>query len=340
MKVAVLSPVAWRTPPKKYGPWEQVASNVAEGMVEKGLEVTLFATADSVTKGKLEGVCSVGYEESYGSDAKVFEALHISHLMEMSHQFDIIHNHFDFMPLTYSHLISAPILTTIHGFSSDKIIPVYKKYNDRCFYSSISISDRSPALTYISNVYNGIDPEDFTYRETKEDYLLFFGRIHPDKGTHDAISIAKRSGHRLVMAGLIQDQQYFDAHIHPHLDEEQIVYVGNAGPEYRDELLGKAKALLHPIHFQEPFGLGVVEAMCCGTPVIAYQKGSMPELILDGETGILVSNEYEATEAIHQLPSISPQGCRQWVLENFTNRIMVDRYLEVYHKVLNCWCQE
>lgn len=337
MKLAVLSSVAWRTPPKKYGPWEQVASNVAEGMVEKGLEVTLFATADSITQAKLASVCPEGYEETPEADAKVFEAMHISHLMEMSHQFDIIHNHFDFMPLTYSRLISTPILTTIHGFSSPKIIPIYKKYNDRCFYSSISIADRSSELRYICNVYNGIDTENFTYREVKEDYLLFFGRIHPDKGTYDAINIAKNSGHRLIIAGLIQDQQYFDSQVRPHLDDEQITYVGNAGPEYRDELLGNAKALLHPVYFEEPFGLSIVEAMCCGTPVIAYPKGSMPELICDGKTGFLVKDENQATDALSNLKSITPKDCRRWVLDNFTNKIMIDRYLEAYQKVLENW---
>ena len=335
MKLAVLSPVAWRTPPRKYGPWEQVASNVAEGMVAKGLEVTLFATGDSITNAVLEAVCPQGYEETPGADAKVFEAMHISHLMENAERFDIIHNHFDFLPLTYSRLISTPILTTIHGFSSDKILDIYKKYRNTAHYASISLADRSPELNYIANVYNGINTDDFTYREKKEDYLLYFGRIHPDKGAHDAINIAKKGGYRLIIAGFIQDKHYFEERVKPFINQEDIQFVGNAGPAYRDELLGKARALLHPIHFDEPFGLSVAEAMYCGTPVVAYRRGSMSELILHGETGFLVENEDEASGKLDDLNSISPVACHQWAKEKFTNRIMVENYLKVYQKILN-----
>ncbi len=335
MKLAVLSPVAWRTPPRKYGPWEQVAANVAEGMVAKGLDVTLFATGDSITNATLQAVCPKGYEETPDADAKVFEALHISHLMECSKKFDIIHNHFDFLPLTYSRLISAPILTTIHGFSSSKILDIYKKYNSTTHYSSISLADRSPELNYIANVYNGINTDDFTYCEQKEDYLLYFGRIHPDKGAHDAINIAKKGGHKLIIAGLIQDKPYFEERIKPFINQDDIQYVGNAGPAYRDELLGKARALLHPIHFDEPFGLSVAEAMYCGTPVVAYRRGSMSELILHGETGFLVDNEDEAFSVLNDLNSISSVACHQRAKEKFTKRIMVENYLKVYQKILN-----
>jgi len=191
MKVAILSPIAWSTPPKKYGPWEQVASNIAEGLIDKGIDVTLFATGDSSTEGKLNYVCNKPYAEEPEMNAKVWECLHISNLMEQASNFDIIHNHFDFLPLTYSGLIKTPLLTTIHGFSSQKILPVYKKYNDTNFYVSISNSDRSPELDYIATVYNGIDTENFNFNANPKDYLLFFGRIHPEKGTFESIKIAK-----------------------------------------------------------------------------------------------------------------------------------------------------
>jgi len=181
MRVAVLSSVAWRTPPRHYGPWEQVASNIAEGLIKRGIEVTLFATGDSITAGKLESICKKGFEEDRSQDYKVLECLHISNLMEKASSFDLIHNNFDFLPLTYSGLIKTPLITTIHGFSSQKIIPVYKKYNSIGHYVSISNSDRSPELDYIATVYNGLDPKNFEFNETPEDYLLYFGRIHPDK---------------------------------------------------------------------------------------------------------------------------------------------------------------
>ena len=157
MKAAILAPVAWRTPPRHYGPWEQVASNIAEGLVKLGVDVTLFATGDSITAGTLQSVCAQGYEEDRSQDAKVLECLHISNLMEQAGDFDIIHNNFDFLPLTYSGLIDTPVITTIHGFSSPRIIPVYKKYNSRGHYVSISNADRSAELEYIATVYNGLD---------------------------------------------------------------------------------------------------------------------------------------------------------------------------------------
>ena len=333
MKVAILSPVAWRTPPRHYGPWEQIASNIAEGLVKRGLDVTLFATGDSITAGKLDAICEKGYEEDRNQDAKVLECLHISNLMEKASSFDIIHNNFDFLPLTYSRLIKTPILTTIHGFSSEKIIPVYKKYNDSTHYVSISNSNRSAELKYLATVYNGINTEEFEFNPNPEDYLLYFGRIHHDKGTAEAVEIAKKSGRKLIIAGIIQDENYYREKIKPNLND-QITYIGHAGPEKRKELLGKAIALLHPINFNEPFGLSVAEAMLCGTPVIAFNKGSMPELIKHNETGFLVNNIDEAAEAISHLPNINRLDCHKWASYQFSSDKMVDDYLRLYQQIL------
>src|ERR1700744_2373178 len=333
MKVAILAPVAWRTPPRHYGPWEQVASNIAEGMVKKGVEVTLFATGDSITAGKLDAICEQGYEEDRTQDAKVLECLHISNLMEKAGQFDIIHNNFDFLPLTYSGLIKTPVITTIHGFSSQKIVPVYKKYNSIGHYVSISNADRSPELDYIATVYNGLNTQDFDFVEQPEDYLLYFGRIHHDKGTAEAISIAKKSKRKLLIAGIIQDEGYFKQKIEPELNE-QIQYIGHAGPEKRNALLGKALALLHPINFNEPFGMSVAEAMLCGTPVIAFNKGSMPELIEHEKTGFLVDDIDEAVEAVPQIGSINRSYCSDWAKSNFSSEKMVDDYYKLYERLL------
>jgi glycosyltransferase involved in cell wall biosynthesis len=333
MRIAILAPVAWRTPPRHYGPWEQIASNIAEGLVRRGLDVTLFATGDSITSGKLDAICEQGYEEDRTQDAKVLECLHISNLMEKASKFDIIHNNFDFLPLTYSGLIKTPIITTIHGFSSHKIIPVYKKYNANSHYVSISNADRSPELEYMATVYNGINTSEFEFVITPEDYLLYFGRIHHDKGTVEAIEIAKKSKHRLIIAGIIQDENYYREKIEPQLND-QIVYIGHAGPEKRKELLGNASALLHPINFNEPFGLSVAEAMLCGTPVIAFEKGAMPELILNGETGFLVNNVDEAVEAVGQLSEINRVNCHEWAESKFSAEKMVDDYLKLYHQLL------
>lgn len=334
-KIAILAPIAWRTPPTEYGPWEQVASNITEGLVKKGFDVTLFASGNSITSGKLQSVCKLPYEEDRSMDPKVAECLHISNLMEQADCFDIIHNHFDFLPLSYSKLIKTPMITTIHGFSSSKIIPVYKKYNTSSAYISISNADRHKDLTYLDTIYHGVDPALFTFKKEKEDYLLYFGRIHPEKGAHLAIKIVKETGYPLKIAGLIQDQSYFEREIKPFIDDINVTYLGNVGPETRNPLLGKAKALLHPISFEEPFGLSVLEAMMCGTPVIAFARGSMPELIKDGVSGYLVHTFSEAIAAVKRLDKIIPEKCRAYAIANFSLAKMIESYINAYSKVLD-----
>jgi glycosyltransferase involved in cell wall biosynthesis len=337
MRIAILSPIAWRTPPRHYGPWERVVSLLTEGLVSRGVDVTLFATADSETQASLRSVCPKGYEEDPGIMPKVWECLHIAEVFEHASEFDLIHNQFDFLPLTYSRLVDTPVLTTIHGFSSSAIVPVYRKYNERAFYVAISNADRDPNLDYVATIHHGIDIDSFTYRPARGEYLLFFGRIHPDKGAHEAIEIAKKAGLRLVMAGIIQDKPYYDHYVKPQLDSNAVIYVGSAGPKQRDELLGGAAALLHPIRFEEPFGLSVVEAMACGTPVIAFSRGSMPEIIKDGHNGFLVDDIGEAVAAVGRIDEIRRQDCREWVERRFTVARMVDDYLRVYQTVLDGW---
>lgn len=335
MRVAVLAPVAWRTPPRHYGPWEQIASNITEGLVANGIEVTLFATGDSITTAKLDAVIKCGYEEDRSQDAKVVECLHISNLMEKASHFDIIHNNFDFLPLTYSGLITTPMVTTIHGFSSPHIIPVYQKYNRGSTYVSISNADRSPMLTYAATIYNGIRVSDFEFQDTPGDYLLYFGRIHHDKGTAEAVEIALKAKKKLLIAGIIQDSQYFENKVKPFLND-QIMYVGEAGPEKRNELMKNALALLHPINFAEPFGLSVAEAMLSGTPVIAFNRGSMGELIIHGRTGLLLNSVNEAAEAVADIPKLNRRECRQWSAQQFSLEKMVSEYITLYNRVLNC----
>lgn len=335
MRLAMLSPVAWRTPPRGYGPWERVVSLITEGLLRKGLDVTLFATGDSITGGHLRAVAPKGYEEAPDILPKVWECLHISEVFEQADQFDLIHNHFDFLPLTYSRLVPTPVVTTIHGFSSPKILPVYRKYNSTSHYVSISNADRAPGLNYVATVYHGIDIENFSFRDRPMgDYLLFFGRIHPDKGTKEAIEIAREAGRRLIIAGIIQDQEYYDCCVKPCLNKPGVEFVGSVGPNKRNEILGNALALLHPIHFAEPFGLSVVESMACGTPVIAFNKGSMPELIEHERDGFLVSNVGQAVQAAERIGEIDRRNCRKTVEKRFTSEIMVENYIGVYEKIL------
>jgi glycosyltransferase involved in cell wall biosynthesis len=199
---------------------------------------------------------------------------------------------------------------------------------------SISDSDRSPELDYTATVYNGIDSKDFTLNEKPKDYLLFFGRIHPEKGTYESIQIAKKANMKLIISGLIQDEAYFNEKVKPYINDDDIVYVGNSGPKERDKLLGEALALLHPISFDEPFGLSVAEAMFCGTPVVAFNRGSMSELIDHSKTGYLVNNIDEAARAVNSINTIDRMHCRQRAMSNFSLEKMADGYLNVYKQIL------
>ncbi len=334
MRIAVLSPVSWRTPPRHYGPWESVVSLLTEELVRSGLEVTLFATADSQTSAELAAVCPRPYSEDDSVDPKVAECLHIAAAFERAAEFDLIHNHFDFLPLTYSGLVTTPVVTTIHGFSSPSIIPVYKKYNERGYFVAISESDKSPQLDYIATVHHGIDVGQFPFVPATGDYLLFFGRIHPHKGAAEAIEVAKRTGLKLVIAGIVQDRDYFETRIEPHIDGTSVEYLGSVGPDRRAEVLGGALALMHLISFDEPFGLSLVESMACGTPVVAFGRGSMPELIKDGETGFIVDDVDGAIAAVKRISTLDRSACRADVEQRFTSARMARDYVRVYEKIL------
>src|ERR1700691_5020563 len=314
-RVAILSPVAWRTPPRQYGAWETVASNIAEGLASRGWDVTLFATRDSVTKARLHAVIDRGYEEDPTVDPKVAEYLHISEAFEHAAEFDLIHSHYDFMALAFTRLVKTPVLTTIHGFSSPKIMPVYEKYRDR-YFVSISNADRAAGLNYLATVYNGIDLSLYPLQERGGDELVFLGRIHPDKGVHLAIEAARLSGLPLLIAGIIQDRTYFRDQVEPHLDR-QIQYIGPVDVPGKNALFARARALLHLNTIPERFGLVLAEANAAGVPVIAMDLGSCREVIEDGQTGFLVQDINEAVRALERIPEIDRATCRRRVQECF-----------------------
>ncbi len=334
MKIAMLAPIAWRTPPRHYGPWELVTSLLTEALVARGVDVTLFATQDSITAGTLAGVVPRGYEEDPAIDAKVWEYAHQSHLFARAKEFDLIHNQADFPAHAYAPLIDTPMVTTIHGFSSDRILPMYKPFEDRVHFVAISEADRHPSLNYAATIHHGIRLDEFPFDPEGSDDLLFFGRMHPDKGAAEAIHVALATGRRLDLYGIVQDQGYFDREVLPHVDGERIRYLGPVGGEQRLRALGKARALLHLINFDEPFGLSVIEAMACGTPVIAIDRGSMPELITP-ETGILVKSAGEAITALGEIDGIDRAACRRHVEAHFSVEAMADKYIALYERILS-----
>jgi glycosyltransferase involved in cell wall biosynthesis len=332
MKVALLGPIAWRTPPRAYGPWEQVVSLLAEGLVARGVDVTLFASLDSHTRAALDGVASRPYNEDLDIDGRVWEALHVAHCLRRSGEFDLVHNHLDWLPLAMSDFCRAPMLTTVHGCCGPEILPAYQRA--RSAFVSISDADRGPGLDYAATIYHGVDPSLLPFGETPGDGLVAFGRIHPDKGTAEAIEIARRVGRPLTICGPVHDERYHAERVLPLVDGESVRYLGNVGPANRAQILGAAAALLHPIGFAEPFGLSVVEAMTCGTPVVAYAKGSMREVVDAGVTGYLADDVAGAVAVLDDALKLDRRAIRARALERFSADRMVTDYLTLYRTLL------
>ena len=332
MKLAMLAPIAWRTPPKHYGPWESIASLLTEGLVARGVDVTLFATLDSVTAAALDGVCPHGYAEDAQLDGRVWEALHVSYALARSGEFKLVHNHLDWLPLAFGEHARAPMVTTIHGFSGPGILPAYTR--SRSAFVAISDSDRYAGLDYAATIHHGIDLDQLLFSALGGDALVAFGRIHPDKGTAAAIDIARQAGRRLVICGIVQDAAYFEEQVRPHIDGDRVTYLGSVGPDRRAQVLGSAAALLHPIAFPEPFGLSVVEAMAFGTPVITYPRGSMPEVVDHGVTGYLVDGVEAAASAVDKAVGLDRASIRRVAERRFGAARMVDEYLALYQRLI------
>jgi glycosyltransferase involved in cell wall biosynthesis len=333
MKLALLGPIAWRTPPRHYGPWERVTGLLADGLAQRGVDVTLFATLDSITLARLDGVCERPYEEDDDIDGRVWEALHVAHALGRSSEFDLIHNHLDWLPLAFAGHAQAPMVTTIHGFSSPRILPAYRRSNS--VFVSISDADRRPELDYAATVHHGVDTEALPFSATPGEGLVCFGRIHPDKGTAQAIEIARGADRPLLLCGPVQDSRYFAEEVEPHIDGDRVRYLGSVGGTDRAAVLGAASCLLHPIAFAEPFGLSVVESMLCGTPVVAYDRGSMPELVEDGVTGVLAHDVDSAIASIDRAVRVDRAACRRAAERRFSAERMVADYINVYESVLD-----
>ena len=312
-----------------------MASNIADGMSARGLDVTLFATGNSRARGRVASVVPVGLNEDPALNDGVYTALHIAGLFERANEFDLIHNNFDWKPLTYALATETPpLLTTIHGFSSPPILGAYYAGARRSFYCSISDADRDPGLSYVATTYNGIDLEEFTYVERPGDYLVFLGRFHEEKGTHLAIEVARRTGLRLLIAAIHQDREYFHRLVEPHIDGEHIQYLGAIDRVQRNALLGGALALVHMTTRPERFGLTLVEAMACGTPVLGARMGSIPEIVEDGVTGLLCDDVDDAVRKAPLLAQLDRAACRRRVATTFSIEHMIDRYCAAYRAVL------
>ena len=335
LRIALLGAISWPTPPSGYGPWEQVAYNIARGLVARGHDVTLFATGNSRSPGRLAYVTPVGLNEDPALNGEIVTELHVASCFARAREFDLIHNNLDWKPLLYALATTEPpVLTTVHGFSSPPILGAYYAGAARSFFCSISDADRDPGLSYLATTYNGIDPNEWTFRDRAGDYLLFYARFHPEKGAHLAIEIARRAGVRLKLAGIPHDEEYFRREIAPHIDGDRVQFLGHVQGPARDELVGGALALVHMTTRPERFGLTLIEAMACGTPVLGARMGSVPEIVVDGVTGYLCAGVDEAVARVPQLASLSRRACRERVETTFSLDRMVDRYVDAYGKAL------
>ncbi len=359
MRIAMLAPISWPLPPTGYGPWELVAHNLTESLVAMGHDVTLFAAGG--TKSSANFVQTVphafstwptdewnrrrAFDPETGllegpPDARVLEQMHIAMCMERAArgEFDVVHSHLHVHALAFANLIPCPLVTTLHGSAWVRAThPMLLNYKQHPFVS-LSDAERSllPDLNYIATVPNGIQIDRFPFEPEKDDYLLFAGRLSPEKGPEKAIQVAKQSGRRLILAGLIegQYQEFYNTKVKPHLDGKQIEYVGLLSQEELAPLYRKAAAVLFLINWCEPFGLVATEAQASGTPVIATRFGALPEIIVDGETGFVVDSIDHAVSCVEKLDQINPNNCRRNVESRFTDNVMGTGYANAYQAAI------
>jgi glycosyltransferase involved in cell wall biosynthesis len=335
MKIGVIASIAHRLPPRVHSPREQITSALTEGFVARGHDVTLFATADSVTAASLQWTVPVGYDDQPDIDVGASQAMHNPAAFEQAAEFDIITNQFDFMALTYSRLVRTPMVTTIHGPSSLQVLPVYKAYSDIAHYVAVSESSQLSGLTYDATIHYGIDTEKFAFVAGAGEYLLCLAPIAPSYGTYLAIEVAKKARLPLVIAGPIADSIYFENKIKPKVNGVAVTYAGDVGLAERSALLGGARALLHLASRDEPFALNAVEALATGTPVIATPLGSLPELVRDGATGFIVPDVAAAASAVARLGTLDRAACRDDAVQRFGATQMVDAYVALFERILD-----
>jgi glycosyltransferase involved in cell wall biosynthesis len=339
MRIAQIAPLIERVPPKKYGGTERVVHALTQELVRRGHDVTLFASGDSLTSAKLFSVTPKSLREAKAKDMygnNMFSLLNIGIAYQMQDQFDIIHDHTGFISLPTANQAHKPVVMTLHGALSTTNRRIYEVFN-KLNYVAISKSQMRPApnLHYAGTVYNGLNLSHYPEASEPEDYLLYVGRICLEKGTHYAIEAAQNLNKKLIIAAKLEptDQKYFQEQVEPLLSD-QIQWIGEVSEDQRNQLMNKALCLLHPVTWREPFGLTMIEAMACGAPVVAFNRGSIPEIIQNGENGFVVEDVDEMLEAINNLDRIDRQKCRAHVLEKFSAEKMADGYESIYTKIL------
>lgn len=345
MRIAQIAPLAESVPPKKYGGTERVIYALTEELVKMGHDVTLFASGDSQTSAKLVSVYPValryaGLEDLYGYNS--WSILNNGLVYSMQDQFDIIHDHNPLMGLPTANIAKVPVVTTWHGPFDDQVTPLFEAFNNP-FIVGISNSQAKPVrkLNLAGVVYNGLIMDDYPFSDTHDNYLLFVGRISHEKGIHHAIDAAVKLKQKLIIAAKLDkdvpvNQKYYRDEIEPRLKKhaKYVTWIGEVDEQERNKLMSRAKAFLHPVTWPEPFGLTLIESMACGTPVVAFGLGSIPEIIQDGKTGFVVKNVDEMVEAVKKIDQIDRAACRRYSISNYGARRMAEGYLEIYKKLV------
>lgn len=342
MKVLQIAPLWERVPPKRYGGIELIAYHITEGLIKRGHNVTLYATGDSITSAKLVSVYPRAlYRDKIPWTNKDYSILNASIACKAAKDFDIVHSH-SIYPVMFSKLIKTPIVTTLHGplpIENERSgrQSIYKEFKDSNFVSISNSQRRLPFLNYTGTVYNGIDINKYIFNDEPKKYLLWMGRVSDKKGTVEAIKVAKKLKMKLILAGKLDyiDMPYYNKKVKPLLDTKNIRYLGEVSEKQKIDLYRNAYALLMPIKWQEPFGLVMTEAMACGTPVIAFNRASVPEIIVHNKTGFIVNNISQMVKAVKKIDNIDRKACRKHVQKNFTVDTMVENYIKIYKKVLN-----
>lgn len=341
MRIAIIAPIIERVPPKKYGGTERVVHELTEELVRRGHEVTLFASGNSLTKATLESVYPGSLREARLKDIyglNIWSLINMGVAYQRQDEFDIIHDHVGFVSAATAELADTPVVMTMHGAFTLEVREIFNRFRKANLVTiSNSQSYPAPGLNYVGMVPNGLSMKDYPFSVSHEGYLLFVGRISAEKGVHHAIEAAQQLNMPLIIAAKLDptDKPYFVQHIEPMLSED-IRWIGEVDEETRNELMSKTYCFLHPVTWREPFGLTLIEAMACGCPVVAFDKGSIPEIIENGRTGFVVQDIDSMVDAVKSIDSIDREYCRQYVLENFSTEKMVDGYEEIYrHLVQN-----
>ncbi|HEY4257664.1 MAG TPA: glycosyltransferase family 4 protein [Candidatus Udaeobacter sp.] len=345
MRIAQVSPLIESVPPKHYGGTERIVSYLTEELVSSGHEVTLFASGDSVTKARLIAPCRRSLRKNERcKDPVAREVLLLDHVVERASEFDVIHFHTGYLHFPISRYLPVPHLTTLHGrLDIPDLVPVFDRFRDEPLIS-ISNAQRQPLhwANWQATIYHGLPKDLFRFYPGGGDYLAFLGRISPEKGADRAIEIAKRVGMPLKIAAKVDraDRRYFKKVVEPLLNDSGVEWVGEISDQQKNEFLGNAYALLFPIDWPEPFGLVMIEAMACGTPVIAYERGSVPEVMENGVTGFVVRELEEAVEATRRVHDVSRARCREVFENRFIATRMANDYMAVYEQIVRQRCPE